>query len=229
MGQKVNPLSMRVGIMKPWGARWYADKNYAEYLHEDLKIKKEVKKRLYSAGVSKIEISRAATKCNVDIYTARPGVVIGKRGAGIDSLREDLQTMTSKEISLNIKEVRKAEIDAQLVSENIALQLERRVAFRRVMKRSVQAALKLGAKGVKVRVAGRLGGAEIARAEWYMEGSVPLHTLKADIDYGFIEANTTYGKIGVKVWVNHGLIKKRDTKVANPADSNKSNQSAPAA
>ncbi|MCI5072946.1 30S ribosomal protein S3 [bacterium] len=206
MGQKVNPLGLRMGIMKPWRCRWYSEKDYATFLHEDLKIKDIVKKKLYHAGVSHIDIARAAGKCIVDIYTARPGVVIGKRGAGIDSLRQQLQKMTDKEVAVNIKEVRKAELDAQLVAENIAMQLERRVAFRRVMKRAVQSAMKLGAKGIKVRMAGRLGGAEIARAEWYMEGAVPLHTLKADIDYGFIEANTTYGKIGVKVWVNKGVI-----------------------
>lgn len=204
MGQKVNPIGLRIGIMKPWASRWYAKKDYAILLHEDLKIKKLVKKQLYHAGVSRIEIGRAAIKCNVDIFTARPGIVIGKRGAGIDTLKEELQRMTSKEIILNIKEVRKAELDSQLVSENIAMQLERRVSFKRVMKRSVQSAMKLGAKGIKVRVGGRLGGSEIARAEWYMEGSVPLHTLRADIDYGFAEAATTYGKIGVKVWIHRG-------------------------
>lgn len=209
MGQKVNPIGLRIGIMKPWSSRWYAKQNYALLLHEDIKIKKLVKKQLYHAGVSRIEIGRAATKCNVDIFTARPGIVIGKRGAGIDTLKEELQRMTSKDIILNIKEVRKAELDSQLVSENIAMQLERRVSFKRVMKRSVQSAMKLGARGIKIRVAGRLGGAEIARAESYMEGSVPLHTLKADVDYGFAEANTTYGKIGVKVWIYRGDFENR--------------------
>jgi small subunit ribosomal protein S3 len=204
VGQKVNPTGLRVGIMRPWSSRWFADKGYSKLLHEDLKIKEIVKKRLFHAGVARIEIMRAASKCAVDIYTARPGIVIGKRGAGIDTLKNELQQMTSKEISLNIKEVRKAELDSQLVAENIAMQLERRVAFRRVIKRAVQSAIKLGAKGIKVRIAGRLGGAEIARAEWYMEGSVPLHTLRANIDYGFTEAKTTYGQIGVKVWVHRG-------------------------
>lgn len=213
MGQKVNPLGLRIGIMKPWGARWYAQKGYATLLHEDLKIKKLVKKKLYHAGVSHIDISRAANKCTVDIFSARPGIVIGKRGTGIDTIKDDLQKMTSKEVVVNIKEVRKAEMDAQLVGENVALQIERRVAFRRVLKRAVQSAMKLGAKGVKIRLAGRLAGAEIARAEWYMEGSVPLHTLKADIDYGFTEANTTYGKIGVKVWIHKGFLEKEKKEV----------------
>ncbi len=206
MGQKVNPISLRIGFFKPWPSRWFADKGYADLLHEDLKIKKIIKQKLYHAGVSHTEINRAANKCSVDIYTARPGIVIGKRGAGIDTLKIELQRLTAKEIALNIKEVRKAELNAQLVSENIAMQLERRVAFRRVIKRAVQSAMKLGALGIKVRISGRLGGAEIARAEWYMEGSVPLHTLRANIDYGFFEAKTTYGVIGVKVWIHRGDI-----------------------
>ncbi|MFH1262317.1 MAG: 30S ribosomal protein S3 [Pseudomonadota bacterium] len=218
MGQKVNPIGLRVGIMRPWPSRWFADKGYAKLLHEDLKIKEIVKKRLFHAGVARIEIMRAANKCTVDIYSARPGIVIGKRGAGIDTLKADLQRMTSKEIYLNIKEVRKAELDAQLVAENIAMQLERRVAFRRVLKRSVQSAIKLGAKGIKVRVAGRLGGSEIARAEWYMEGSVPLHTLRANIDHGFAEAKTTYGQIGVKVWVHRGDYVGMKAEADNAAD-----------
>ncbi len=209
MGQKVNPISLRAGIMRPWGSRWFADKDYATLLHEDIKIKKLTKSRLYHAGVSRIEISRAANKCTVDIFTARPGIAIGKRGAGIDTLRSDLQSMTSREVAVNIKEVRKAELDAQLVAENIAMQLERRVAFRRVIKRAVQSAMKLGALGIKVRVAGRLGGSEIARSEWYMEGSVPLHTLRANIDYGFTEARTTYGTIGVKTWIHRGFLSYR--------------------
>lgn len=204
MGQKVNPNGLRMGIMRPWNSRWFADKGYAQLLHEDLRIKKIVKEKLFHAGVARMEISRAANKCTVDIYTARPGIVIGKRGAGIDTLKVELQRMTSKEINLNIKEVRKAELDAQLVAENIAMQLERRVAFRRVIKRGVQSAMKLGAKGIKIRIAGRLGGGEIARAEWYMEGSVPLHTLRANIEYGYTEAKTTYGQIGVKVWIHRG-------------------------
>ncbi|MFH1018464.1 MAG: 30S ribosomal protein S3 [Pseudomonadota bacterium] len=206
MGQKVNPVGFRMGITKPWFSRWFSEKDYSKLLHEDLKIKKLLKSRLYHAGVARIEIERAANKCTVDIFSARPGIVIGKRGAGIDTIKLELQRMTSKEIFLNIKEVRKAELDAQLVAENIAMQLERRVAYRRVLKRAVQSAMKLGAKGIKVKVAGRLGGSEIARTEWYMEGSVPLHTLKANIDYGFTEGHTTYGLIGVKVWVCRGDV-----------------------
>lgn len=215
MGQKVNPHSLRIGIMRPWGCRWYSEKKYPELLQEDLRIKKTVKTKLYHAGVSRVDISRAANKCTVDIYTARPGIVIGKRGAGIDTLKSELQRMTSREIALNIKEVRKAELDAQLVAENIAMQLERRVAFRRVIKRAVQSARKLGAKGIKVKIGGRLGGSEIARKEWYMEGSVPLHTLKADIDYGFTQAKTTYGIIGVKVWIHKGIIEAPSTQKEN--------------
>jgi small subunit ribosomal protein S3 len=206
MGQKINPTGLRLGITKLWDSRWYSHKQYSKLLHEDLKIRELLKEKLYHSGVSRIEIQRAASKCNVDIFTARPGIVIGKRGAGIDTLRADLQRMTSKDVALNIKEVRKAEMDSQLVAENIAMQLERRVAFRRVLKRAVQSAMKLGAKGVKVRLSGRLAGAEIARSEWYMEGSVPLHTLRADIDYGFTEARTTYGTIGVKVWICRGEV-----------------------
>ncbi|MCB0326446.1 MAG: 30S ribosomal protein S3 [Bdellovibrionales bacterium] len=215
MGQKVNPIGFRVGVIRPWASRWYAEKNYTQLLHEDINIKKVIKKKLYHAGVSKIEIARAASKCTIDIFTARPGIVIGKRGAGIDQLKAQVERMTGREVSLNIKEVRKAELDAQLVAENIALQLERRVAFRRVIKRAVQSSIKLGAKGIKVKVSGRLGGADIARAEWYHEGSVPLHTLRADIDYGTTGASTTYGIIGIKVWINRGLVQtKLDRKKA---------------
>ncbi len=206
MGQKVHPYGFRVGIVKPWLSKWYNKRNYADYLHEDLKFRKEIKKKLYSTGVSRIFIERAAKKVKVVIHTARPGLVIGKKGAGIDSLRADLQKKSNNEVFLDIQEVRKAEIDAQLVAENIAMQLERRVAFRRAMKKAVQSALKFGAKGIKVMVAGRLGGAEIARTEWYREGRVPLQTLRADIDYGVAEANTTYGLIGVKVWIFKGEI-----------------------
>lgn len=207
MGQKVHPIGFRVGVIRPWNSRWFTNsKDFAKNLHEDIKIKEILKKKLYHAGISKIEIARAASKCTVDIFSARPGIIIGKRGAGIDALRAYIAKMTNREISLNIKEVRKAELDAVLVAENIAQQLERRMAFRRVMKRAVQSSIKLGAKGIKVRMAGRLAGADIARAEWYMEGSVPLHTLKADIDYGTARAKTTYGIIGVKVWINKGLV-----------------------
>lgn len=207
MGQKVNPISMRVGVIRSWGSTWFSEKDYARLLHEDIKLKKQIKKSLYHAGIAKVEISRAANKCSIDIHTARPGVVIGKRGAGLEELKAELQkTVTGGDIAIQIKEVRKAEMDAQLVAENIAQQLERRMSFRRVIKRSVQSAMKLGASGIKVMVGGRLGGADIARSEWYMEGSVPLHTLRANVDYGFIEAKTTYGLIGVKVWINHGLV-----------------------
>lgn len=206
MGQKVHPFGFRVGITKPWLSKWYNKKKYSQLLHEDVKFRKIVKKRLYTTGVAKIEIERAANKVKIVIHTARPGLVIGKKGAGIDALRLELQQMTENEVFIDIQEVRKAEIDAQLVAENVALQLERRVAFRRAMKKAVQSALKLGALGIKVQVAGRIGGAEIARTEWYREGRVPLHTLRADIDYGFAEAHTTYGLIGVKTWIFKGEI-----------------------
>lgn len=206
MGQKVHPIGFRLGVIRPWNSRWFAGKDFGKNLHEDIKIKEILKKKLYHAGISKIEIARAASKCTVDIFSARPGIIIGKRGAGIDSLRTYIAKMTNREVALNIKEVRKAELDAQLVAENIAQQLERRMAFRRVMKRAVQSSIKLGAKGIKVRISGRLAGADIARAEWYMEGSVPLHTLRANIDYGTTQAKTTFGIIGIKVWVNRGLV-----------------------
>ncbi len=209
MGQKVHPLGFRLGVIRTWDAKWYADKDYGELLFEDLKLRKYLKKRLYNAGVSKIEIRRAVDrnkKATIDIYAARPGIIIGKKGADVENLRKTLEQMTGKEINLNIKEVKRVEMDAQLVAENVATQLERRVAFRRAMKRSVSAAMKFGAKGIKVACAGRLGGAEMARREWYREGRVPLQTLRADIDYGFAEAKTTYGVIGVKVWIYKGDI-----------------------
>lgn len=206
MGQKVHPYGFRVGITKPWLSKWYNKKNYADLLHEDIRFRKIVKDRLYSTGVARIDIERAASKVKVIIHTARPGLVIGKKGAGIDALRAELQQMTKNEVFLDIQEVRKAELDSQLVAENVAMQLERRVAFRRAMKRAVQSALKLGAQGVKIQLAGRLAGSEMARTEWYREGRVPLHTLRADIDYGFTEAKTTYGQIGVKVWIFKGEI-----------------------
>lgn len=206
MGQKVHPYGFRVGITKPWFSKWYNQRNYADLLHEDVKFRKIVKERLYSTGVSKIEIERAASKVKLIIYTARPGLVIGKKGAGIDSLRFELQKLTKNEVFLDIQEVRKAELDSQLVAENVAMQLERRIAFRRAMKKAVQSSLKMGALGIKIQVSGRLGGAEIARREWYREGRVPLHTLRADIDFGFTEAKTTYGQIGVKVWIFKGEI-----------------------
>ncbi len=217
MGQKVHPYGFRVGISKPWLSKWFANRNYADLLHEDIHFRREVKKKLYSTGVSKVLIERAAKKVKVIIHTARPGLVIGKKGAGIDSLRAELQKKSQNEVFLDIQEVRKAEIDAQLVAENIAMQLERRVAFRRAMKKAVQSCMKFGAKGIKVMVAGRLGGAEIARTEWYREGRVPLQTLRADIDYATAEANTTYGIIGVKVWIFKGEVLAPEAAVAPAA------------
>lgn len=206
MGQKVHPIGFRLGVIKTWDSKWYEHKNYAKWLHEDIKLREHCKLKLAHAGVSRIEIERAANKVKINVHTARPGIVIGKRGAGIDTIKKELQGFTSNEVFLNIVEVRKAEIDAQLVAENITTQLERRIAFRRAMKKAISTALKFGAKGIRVACAGRLGGAEMARYEWYREGRVPLHTLRADIDYGFSEAKTTYGKIGCKVWVMRGEV-----------------------
>jgi small subunit ribosomal protein S3 len=209
LGQKVHPISFRLGIIKSWDSRWYAEKDYPQLLIEDIRIRNYLKKKLYHAGVSKIEIERAASKAKkakISIYTARPGIIIGKKGAEVENLKKELQKMTDKEIFINIQEVKRAEIDAQLVAENVALQLERRVGFRRVMKKAVTSALKLGAKGIKIACAGRLGGAEMARREWYREGRVPLHTLRADIDFGLAESKTTYGIIGVKVWIFKGEV-----------------------
>ncbi|HEY5409593.1 MAG TPA: 30S ribosomal protein S3 [Caulobacteraceae bacterium] len=211
MGQKVNPIGLRLGINRTWDSRWFAKKEeYGRLLHQDIEIRRQLKKRLLQAGVSRIIIERPHRKCRITIYAARPGVIIGKKGADIEKLRKDLQTLAEGEVFLNIIEVRKPETDAQLVAENIAQQLERRVAFRRAMKRSIQSAMRLGAKGVRVNVSGRLGGAEIARMEWYREGRVPLHTLRADVDYGFTEAQTTYGVIGVKVWIFKGEVLEHD-------------------
>lgn len=206
MGQKVHPIGFRIGVSKTWANKWFEERSYAKWLHEDLKIKKLVKKELYDAGISRILIERASTKVKVNVYTARPGIVIGKKGQRADQVRAKIQKLTEGEVFLNIQEVRKAELDAQLVAENIAAQLERRASFRRVMKKAVGTALKSGALGVKVRSGGRLGGAEMARREWYREGRVPLHTLRADIDYGFAVARTTYGVIGVKCWIYKGDI-----------------------
>lgn len=210
MGQKVNPVGLRLGIVKTWDSRWYAGKNYADYILEDFKIRKFIKKKLYHAGISKIEIERSSKRVRLRIYTARPGIVIGKKGSEIEQLKNELEKMITQEVLIDIQEVRKPEIDAQLVAENVAAQIERRVAFRRAMKRGVSSAMRFGAKGVKIICAGRLGGAEMARTEWYREGRVPLHTLRADIDYGFTEANTTYGIIGIKVFVFNGEILKKD-------------------
>jgi small subunit ribosomal protein S3 len=206
VGQKVHPVGFRLGVIRSWESKWYEEKNYARWLHEDIRIREFVKEKLGQAGISRIEIERAAAKIKVNVHTARPGIVIGKRGAGIETIRKDLQSLTANEVFLNVVEVRKAETDAQLVAENVAQQLERRIAFRRAMKKAVQTSLKFGAKGIRIACAGRLGGSEMARYEWYREGRVPLHTLRADIDYGFAEARTTYGKIGVKVWIMRGEV-----------------------
>jgi small subunit ribosomal protein S3 len=206
LGQKVNPIGFRLGIIKTWDSKWYAYADYAKLLHEDLKLRTFLKKRLYNSGVSKIEIERAANKAKINIFTARPGLIIGKKGSEVETLKKELAKLTDKEIYLNIQEVRKPELDAQLVAENVALQLERRIAFRRAMKKSVTSALKFGAKGIRITCSGRLGGAEMSRTEWYREGRVPLHTLRADIDYGVAEAKTTYGIIGVKVLIFKGEI-----------------------
>jgi len=206
VGQKVHPIGFRLGVIRTWESKWYEEKNYAKWLHEDIKIREFVKEKLGQAGISRIEIERAANKVKINVHTARPGIVIGKRGAGIETIKKDLQALTENEVYLNVVEVRKAETDAQLVAENVAQQLERRIAFRRAMKKAVQTSLKFGAKGIRIACAGRLGGSEMARYEWYREGRVPLHTLRADIDYGFAEAKTTYGKIGVKVWIMRGEV-----------------------
>lgn len=211
MGQKVNPIGLRLNITRSWESNWYADKkDYASNLIEDQKIRKFIKKRIYHAGISKMHIARTGDKVRVKLYTARPGIVIGKKGVEIEALKRDLESLVKKPCQVDIQEVRRPEADAQLVAENIALQLERRVAFRRAMKKTVNIALKFGAKGIKIACSGRLGGAEMARREWVREGRVPLHTLRADIDYGFAEAATTYGIIGVKVWIFNGEILKEN-------------------
>ncbi|MDE0383805.1 MAG: 30S ribosomal protein S3 [Defluviicoccus sp.] len=210
MGQKVNPVGLRVGINRTWDSRWYADAQYGDLLHEDLRLRDYLFKRLSQAGVSRVVIERPAKKARVTIHSARPGVVIGKKGADIEKLRQDVSRMTNSDVHINIVEFRKPEIDAKLVAENIAQQLERRVAFRRAMKRAVQSAMRLGAEGIRINCGGRLGGAEIARMEWYREGRVPLHTLRANVDYGIATARTTYGTCGVKVWVFKGEIMAHD-------------------
>ena len=206
MGQKVHPKGFRLGVIEQWDSRWFARREYADLLHEDTKIRNFLKKRLYHAGVSKIEIERAANKAKINIHTARPGIVIGKKGAEIEKLKQELGRLTRKETFINIQEVRRPDLDAQLVAENVALQLERRVAFRRAMKEAVARAMRMGAQGVRIQCSGRLGGTEIARREWYREGRVPLHTLRADVNYGFAQAKTTYGVIGVKVWIFRGEV-----------------------
>jgi small subunit ribosomal protein S3 len=213
LGQKVNPIGFRLGVIRTWNSKWVSKKNFARWLHEDIRLRRYIHKELARAGISRVFIERAGDKAKVTVHTARPGIVIGKKGAGVENLKKDLQKLVASEVFLNIREVRKAEVDAQLVAENVATQLENRVAFRRAMKKAVSTSLKFGAKGIKVRCAGRLAGAEMARTEWYREGRVPLHTLKADIDYGTATARTTYGAIGVKVWIFRGevLDKNRQT------------------
>ena len=201
MGQKVHPFGFRLGFNKTWRSRWYAEKKYAELLHEDLQLRADLKKRLGHAGVSEIEIERAANKLKVNIHTARPGIIIGRKGAEVDRLKEQIKKRTDRDVFINIIEIDKPEVDAQLIAENIAQQLEKRIAFRRAMRKAIESAQRFGAKGIRIRVSGRLGGHEIARSEWYLEGRVPLHTLRADVDYGRTEAATTYGVIGIKVWV----------------------------
>jgi small subunit ribosomal protein S3 len=204
VGQKVHPYGFRLGFNKTWRSRWYAEKKYAELLHEDLLLRADLKKRLGHAGVSAIEIERAANKLKVNILTSRPGIIIGRKGAEVDRLKDEIRKRTKRDVFINILEIDKPEIDAQLVGEAIAMQLEKRVAFRRAMRKAVESAIRFGAKGIKVRVGGRLAGAEIARAEWYLEGRLPLHTLRAEVDFGFAEARTTYGIIGIKVWIFRG-------------------------
>ncbi|GBD98771.1 30S ribosomal protein S3 [bacterium BMS3Abin07] len=206
MGQKAHPIGNRLGIIKTWNSKWFMKQGYAETLHEDLNIRKYIKNRLFHAGISSVEIERTGDKIRISIQTARPGIIIGKKGVEVEKLKKDLEFLTSKQVQIDIKEIRKPELDAQLVAENIAMQLEKRVAFRRSMKKAVASSMRFGALGVKVACAGRLAGAEIARSEWYREGRVPLHTLRADIDYGFAEAKTTYGVIGIKVWIYKGDI-----------------------
>ncbi|GMT41632.1 MAG: 30S ribosomal protein S3 [bacterium] len=222
MGQKTHPIGLRLGIIKPWLSTWYAETDYAKQLHEDIAIRKYVKERVYHAGISRIEIERRSNQIKINIHTARPGIIIGKKGVEVDSLKRDMQKRLKGklDISINIREIRRPELDAQLVAENIAMQIQKRVAFRRAMKKSLAITMKFGAKGIRICCAGRLGGAEIARTEWYREGRVPLHTLRADIQYGFTEAKTTFGIIGVKVWIFMGEVTMRyrntDKGVAEP-------------
>lgn len=214
MGQKVNPIGFRLGITRSWNSRWFARKDYAGFIIDDHKIREFLKKKLYHAGISNIEIERWANRIRLRIYAARPGIVIGKRGAEIEQLKKELEKLVSQELVIDIQEVRRPEVDAQLVAENVGMQIERRVAFRRAMKRSVASAMRFGAKGIKISSSGRLGGAEMARTEWYKEGRIPLHTLRADIDYGFAQARCTYGIIGIKVWIFGGEILEKDKEEA---------------
>ena len=209
MGQKVHPYGFRLGYSKPWKSRWYAKREFSQLLHEDLRLKKELKTRLRSAGISSVEVDRMVNKLRISIHTARPGIIIGRKGAEIDKLKADLQKATSRDVFLDVQEVYKPELDAQLVAESIALQLEKRIAFRRAVRKAVDSAVRFGCKGIKVRVSGRLNGAEIARSEWYLQGRLPLQTLRADIDYGVAEAFTTYGVVGVKTWIYKGEILER--------------------
>jgi small subunit ribosomal protein S3 len=218
MGQKVHPYGFRLGVLYGWQSNWFSERRYAPQLHEDVRIRRFIKKKLYHAGISRVVVERTGEKVVVNIHTARPGILIGKRGAEVEALRKEVGALTSGEVFINIKEIRKAELDAQLVAENVAMQLERRVAFRRAMKKAVTATMKFGAQGVRIQASGRLGGAEMGRREWYREGRVPLHTLRADIEYGLAEANTTYGKIGIKCWVFKGDIADRELKKGTLAD-----------
>jgi small subunit ribosomal protein S3 len=215
MGQKTHPTGFRLGVIRTWESKWFEEKNYAAWLHEDIKLRRHVKEKHYSAGISKVEIERAANKVKVNIYTARPGIVIGKKGAGIEQLKKELQRLTKNEVFINIQEIRKAEIDAVLVAENIATQLERRIAFRRAMKKAVTIAMKFGAKGIKVACSGRLGGAEMSRYEWYRDGRVPLHTLRADVEFGIATAKTKQGTTGVKCWIFKGEVLPAGKEVPN--------------
>jgi small subunit ribosomal protein S3 len=214
LGQKVNPIGFRLGIIRTWDSKWVSKKNYAIWLHEDIRLRQYIRDNLSRAGISRVQIERAGDKVKINVHTARPGIVIGKKGAGVESLKKDLQKMVKGEVFLNIREVRKAEVDAQLVAENVAQQLVGRVAFRRAMKKAVSTAMKFGAKGIKIACSGRLGGAELARREWYREGRVPLHTLRADIDFGVATARTTYGAIGVKTWIFKGEVLDRNRRNA---------------
>lgn len=219
MGQKTHPVGFRLGYNRTWSSRWYAERDYTKLLHQDIQIRKTVKHKLHHAGVSRVEIERSGDQTRVIIHTARPGIIIGRKGAEVDKLKASLEKQYGSQVYITVKEIKKPELDAQLVSENIAVQLEKRVAFRRAMKRSVAAALRLGAKGIRITCAGRLGGAEIARTEWYREGRVPLHTLRADVDFGFAEAHTTMGQIGVKTWLYRGeLLPPKPEKIESAFD-----------
>ena len=221
MGQKIHPYGFRLGTLYGWQSNWFAERNYGQQLHEDLRVRSFIKKKLYHAGISKVVIERTGDKMVVNIHTARPGILIGKRGAEVESLRKEIADLSQNEIFINVKEIRKAELDAQLVAENVALQLERRVAFRRAMKKAVTSTMKFGAEGIRIACAGRLGGAEMGRREWYRDGRVPLHTLRADIDYGLAEAKTTYGVIGVKCWVFKGDLTDKDLRTGALSQRNR--------